>query len=815
MSRMRLLAVALLVASSTAGAAPSVKERLSLYETESRALAANLPASPNQMSTQSGQRRLVDAQVAFTVGDYEGSSLALFDLVGKTQGADKELATYYLAESLYNQGDRGAARVYYGELAKTPGNKYYEQSLLRIVEIAIFEHDQQAGDEAIGKLGSGSAAVTYVRGKWAFAQGKYDEAIGLFNSVARGSEYDGQATYYAGTTYIAKKDLAKASEVFTELLGRKPKTNTDRRVMELAALALARIYYEREQPAKAIDNYLLIDRHSDLFPSALYEVSWVYVKNKQYDKALVALELLGRLDPESTQTPTVKILDGNLRIRKAQMLRQAQIAGTVNAEEHSDPPTEYGKAEKLFNETHDQYKPAYDALNRMAAGTLGASSFIDQLAGRNTRMFTGATPIPEAAAQWLREEPEIQRVVSVEHDLASVAANIKESEAIIARLEGVLATGDRLTLYPSLSSRRSRIAAIQHDLIGIRNDLAEQAIRGGASSPETGNRRSLAQQYQALGDPERAWGDRTGATQMGFDKIGETARDVESAIMSTQATAVALRTFAMTNDKPELEKSMEEVTKEAQAVEDELESVNRELVLGKDLAGIGDEDLKRGRDLRRRLKASQDAEMAGLRGLSAEAQQAARLAAALEQLDDQIDGLVGRGLGEIKTILVEERKNLSEYKQLLAEYEREAKDVGGEVLKYTFKSVKDKLYDIVIRSDVGNVDVTWSQKEDSDDDYKRLNLARARDIKQLRDEFKFVLDENAPPPAPKKESFEAPPASPEGQGTQRVSPTGNQKTGTDQPTVKPDESKKPAPTPTPKKAPAPKKAAPKKTGGTP
>ena len=45
----------------------------------------------------------------------------------------------------------------------------------------------------------------------------------------------------------------------------------------------------------------------------------------------------------------------------------------------------------------------------------------------------------------------------------------------------------------------------------------------------------------------------------------------------------------------------------------------------------------------------------------------------------------------------------------------------------------------------------WSERENTDDDLKRLNLARARDLKQLRDEFKFILDENMPTPAqPKK-----------------------------------------------------------------
>src|SRR5262249_36528326 len=155
----------------------------------------------------------------------------------------------------------------------------------------------------------------------------------MFSAVPKGSEYDTQATYYLGTTYIAKQDLAKATDVFSELVTRKPKSNADRRVIELAQLALGRVYYERDQPAKSIDSYLLVDRGSDLFPTALYEVSWVYVKSTQSDKALAALELLNRLDPTSTNTPTVRILEGNLRIRKAQLLRTAEITNTVASEE--------------------------------------------------------------------------------------------------------------------------------------------------------------------------------------------------------------------------------------------------------------------------------------------------------------------------------------------------------------------------------------------------------------------------------------------------------------------------------------------------
>src|SRR5687768_1825027 len=110
--RLRKLASTLAVVCGLGGAAigaPDAESRIASYESEAQALQSNLPASPNQMTTTTGQKRLVDAQVAYTTGDYEAASIALFDLVGKTSGQDKVTATFYLGESLYQKGDYGAA----------------------------------------------------------------------------------------------------------------------------------------------------------------------------------------------------------------------------------------------------------------------------------------------------------------------------------------------------------------------------------------------------------------------------------------------------------------------------------------------------------------------------------------------------------------------------------------------------------------------------------------------------------------------------------------------------------------------------------
>jgi hypothetical protein len=187
-----------------------------------------------------------------------------------------------------------------------------------------------------------------------------------------------------------------------------------------------------------------------------------------------------------------------------------------------------------------------------------------------------------------------------------------------------------------------------------------------------------------------------------------------------------------------------------------------------------------------------------------------RLSQQLAQTDAQIDALVAKGIEDIQATLQKERQLVAEYNQELAEYEAEARSLGAELLTASFKSVKDKLYDIVIRSDVGNVDVAWSQKEYNDDDLKRLGLAKSRDLKQLHDEFTFVLDEQTTTPAQPKPQPAAPAegtngaASPDqGSANDRVKPAEGT-TGSPQPTVKPDSK-----TQTPMQ----KAATPKKTGG--
>ena len=730
--------------------------RLGSYEAEVRQLGADLPR-PNQLAGAGGPRRLLDAELAYSLGDYDAAALMLFDLAARP-GPDHEAACFYLAESLFQKGDKGAAAGYYEQVVSggSVASRYYQPSLERLIEIAIVRKDETHLADHLAALDRVTPAlrlpsVPYVRGKLAYAQGKFDEAAGLFQDVPKGSDYELQAAYYLATSYVAKLDLARASQIFTDLVGRVPRTSNDRRMIELSQLALGRLYYERDQAAQSID-----------------------------------------------------------------------------AKEQDDPATEYDRAVQIFTETHDMYAPSYAALAQMIGAGTPPERYLGQIAGRSEHVFQAAAPLPEAAVQYLRDEPAVQRVVAVEGDLDQIRGDLAGTAATVARLEGVLAAGDRGAVYPGLSGRRTRLAAIESSLIKLRGELAEQELRLVAGSGElaalTANRREQVTAFAAMPDPERTAETHALQNRGRYDALEQSATEVESAIGATQAIAVALRKY--TTDARDLPAeagltrrgvtaALDDAAREAEAIENELDQVHRELQIGRDLAGVGDPSVGAAAQARAQVRSAQDAEHKLLAGLAATSRdrdqsrrlaligdRAARLADQLTAAEHEIDGAIDQGLQEVRGTLAEARATLAAYQAELAEHEAETRSIGGSVLGASLQAVEAKFYDIVVRSDVGNVDVSWSQKEDVDDDLKRLNLSRQRELKQLKDEFKDILDAGTPrpsAPAHKPEPATAEPApltgSPDkAEGDQRIVPgtrPGDRPGAPASPAVKPD-AKKPA-----------------------
>jgi tetratricopeptide (TPR) repeat protein len=775
-----VLAAALIAAplGARADVLDDIGKKLGTWDSEAQTLDRGLarPPAPTAPATRL-QRRLIDAQVAFSVGRYDEAALMLYDVVqhGKRE-RDYDTAIYYLAESLFQKGDKVAARTYYTQLIAEvgPSSRFYQQSLERLIELSLVLRDPTGVEDWLAALDrvpadKRRASVPYVRGKYAFSLDQYDEALRWFGEVPKTSEYSFQSQYFTAVVHVAQKDLGKATQVFTDLLQRQPKSNDDRRVIELAQLALGRLYYEREQPSKAIDSYLLIDRKSDLFDEALYEVAWVYVKGKEFDKALRALELLALTDPTSSKLPTVRILEGNLRIRKAQTINANRVMGMVQTEK-ADP--EYVKAEEVFVETHDTYAPAHDELAKIIAANADPQQFLAQITGRTSETFEVNATMPDLAASWIREEPDVQRVVAIESDLGEVQANIVDAEETIARLEATLSSPARVNIYPTLATKRNRASDLLESVAVTRRQLADEETKlarkyaQGNDAAELDRLRAQRQDVVARADEGGegvALSDRAQQARDDVDALDQQASEAQVTVESTQAAAVAIKKYVdeatpppTKPQKQQYNKSLDELRPELEGMRTELEQIRRELVIARDQAGV--DDAERARQVRADLRTALDAEhAAAARILSqqsgADRQRADRIAqlmasservsARLDQAIAAIDAVVDAALVDVKDTVQRERAELGAYRREFLTAEAESRALGGTVLGESFRQVKTKFYDVLIRTDVGVVDVSWSQKEDTDEDLRKMTLDKQREVKQLRDEFNDLIEEES------------------------------------------------------------------------
>lgn len=770
----RLLLVAALGAApvgvAQADSVGKIGNKLVKYEGETKAIVTGI-RRPSELGVGGARgrdvatRRTIDAEVNFGVGNYDDAAIVLYDVVEKyPQHPVYDEALYYLAESLFMKGDFVASRNFFVKLVKERGtqSKFYQQGLERLVELTLKLNDAENINEWLALLDAVPAAarrssVPYVRGKYFFYNDKLDEAIGQFQQVQKKSRYYFQARYFLGACHVAKKDLAKAVVEYQKLVREPARSKDEKRIVELSNMALGRIHYERNQPSKAIDRYLEVSRHSDLFPETMFEASWVYVKNKEFDKALRALELLAISDPLSTRLPEVKILEGNLRIRKAQRLSEN------NSKQLSDD--EYAKAILTFEKLRSIFSKPHVELQRVLGEKRPAQDYLAQVTGRHAETFDIKATLPEVAAAWLREEPEVKRIVAVEADLGQIEGDIEIANKTIYRLEQALVSGTKTGIFPSLWDKKIRAVEIQDDLLVVRADLADQlgAMLGGAGGM-TAERKGIQAELASLPDSKVSESERITRARGRAVALDKAAAEAQTVINNTEAQLVAMEKFLQDQgykevkkgDLAELRKEIEKNRQDVEMMKKELDTIKGDIMLARDRAGTGDETSVERQRLRAALRAALDAEIAQLLTMSSrlngdERNRANQMAALTRKADGiavqldratvKIDGIVEEALVEVNSMLADEKAKLSAYTQEYANYDGESHVLGGEVLGMAFGVVAKKLYEVLIRSDVGLVDVAWSVKESADGVLRRLTLDQARETRTLDSEFADVIQE--------------------------------------------------------------------------
>lgn len=706
-------------------------------------------------ANETAAKRLVDAQVLYTLRNYDASATILFDLVDRYPRSPSYAdALFYLGDSLFLKRDYLSSRRYFEKLVDTsPGHPRYQEALLRLLEVSLHLGQFDQVDRWLDRLARVPkdkllAAVPYVRGKSYFLRQNYDPAIAALGSVQQTSPFYPQARYLIGAAHVSMGKLTEAINDFAGLIQFGPRRDDERRVIELAHLALGRIYYEQGQTTRAQDEYLQISQKSDLFADALFESAWVAIKSKDYKRAQRSLELLVLAQPDGLNAPEAKLLIGNLNIRIG----------------------EYQPATSWFVKTRDEFQPVQKRLEELMAQNADLAGYFRGLIEKNLTKFDFAAVLPPAAVRFLRGAEDVNRLSLLVGDVGELRRSLDESEETIRRLEKALTGSGRLRVDPDLGQAREQALTLAAEVIAVRRQLSERMLEATTMAASASERAELANLARRRGELEKDFARLLGA--VGGKDRAERMRE-QVAALDRKAAELLVHLEGLKKQREAIEQYYNETKKQqritpeqfqkelASMAQDEVtvrkayDNLRREL--GDAMASVGTDDAKvdAGGDQVRKEYAEvvqkENALMSALRQrlTGPQRQQADQIAAAFERayaMDQKLSALASRvnllidgKVAEVQSSLFAERENLKGYRQALDKATTETQDVGGGVLSDAVKTTAKKFYDIVVRADVGVIDVAWALKQQRTDKISRLVREQKRELKLLDDEFKEVL----------------------------------------------------------------------------
>ncbi len=765
----RCAAAAALWAAALAMPLPARGDAAADAERELRALDQRLHfveleyARKDESAGTRARRKFSEGEVQFLLRDWSHAAILLYDAVDEPEfrgSGEYPNALYYLGESLWQQGDYSTARTYFRQILGIPGAPHQRESVLRALDIAIRLSSyegmdallQQAqriyGAQPAPELSYLAAKAVYVRKDLAPKE-RARRALEAFRAVP--PPYHFQAAYYGGALLVQGGELGPAAEVFERCTRLAPQDAKQREIRELCFLALGRIYSELGRYPDAIDRYQEVPRDSPRFNEALYEIAWGFVKAKRYEQALRTAALISDLSPESQLAPEATILQGHLYLQLGR----------------------YAEAVETYNRVINQYAPVRDELDAILTMHEDPVRYFNELIGRSDKAFDVATVLPPVAVKWASTQSEVSSALKVVADLDSGRRDLAQGKDIADRIEAVLSRNDGLEAFPYLKEGHARAETVENGTVWLDGQIAaaeekllEETLPAGARAElarADADRKALEPRVRSLErTPEemRARQERMKARFADVDRqafqLGYLIESSRAAIAGTQAWLDEHRDASGTSEgRAEFLEEMRKHKEVVAAYDEDLR------VLRQDIAKITDATsgpegsagdaavreayraavartftaLAAGRDV---LTGSKREWLGRLEAVHA------RLPELLQRADRvklALRGSARAGAAGLRSRVQVERRLMQDYSGNLGGVQDETKDLIGRIAFKSFRDVRAQFYRLVLKADVGIIDVAWQRKRERVDKIQQLSAQKAADGAAMDEEFRGVLRE--------------------------------------------------------------------------
>jgi tetratricopeptide (TPR) repeat protein len=703
-------------------------------------------------------RRVLDAQVLFSLKNYEEAATILLDVVEKYPNSRAyDDAVYLLGESLFQARDYYPSRQYFTLAVKKQTNsKAEQQALQRLIEIALRTGDYEQIDDYLNRLQGVpphllEPGVPYVRAKYLYFRGKFADASAGFASIPPSNAFYFQARYFLATVMVRTGDLAGASVVFDSILKLQPPDDSAKEIQDLARLALGRILYERSQFDRAIDAYGAVGRQSRYFTDALYEQGWTHIKAKNWKLAYRSLDLLLLTSPDHKEGPELRLLMGNLNLFMENFFL----------------------ASDAFSKSRDEFEPIHRQLQVELLRAQQDPQYFDNLVGKNLDKFDIGAFIPASATKWVQADPDVARMLTLASDVGDIQRALKDSEQIVTKLERAMQTAGKAGIFPDLAAARTRSVEVSNQLVETRQKFVSRVramLESSLSADErkaldhlAAERTGLEKRIENLPLTRQALKARDDEAKKNLTDLDGKGSELNVEIQSLEAQLVAIEQYyrssrAEQKIRPEdiqgpvkdLRAAINELHTAHDKVRDEISDAIREASTA---GAAGEEERQMGARLADLLKQEQaiqnrakfrqpsdrQLQIDRCMGLLARADQ---IDGRLKELDKRIDAQAEVRLEKVRGYLATEKEELKLAGSKLGVVMGESQSLGGGLAQAMFAKVADRFYDLVVKSDVGIIDVAWGLKDQKTKAVTRLTTQKNLEIKALDEDFRRILEED-------------------------------------------------------------------------
>ncbi|MFW2387177.1 MAG: tetratricopeptide repeat protein [Polyangiales bacterium] len=743
----------------------AANRELSELEADAQRLLASPVRPHDRKSDTFVEERLADGELYLRLEDYLRAAILLTDIVDHypSHRAYPE-ALFLLGESLFKAGDYLGSRRRLAEVidrsAEPSFSPFLQPALSRLIEIAIHTRDFREVDAYFGRLEALSSSTLSVTTAYFRAKYLYNRAVPIddvlnaptdveirgidearlelarkgFIAIPGGTEFSLRSKYFVGTIHTLRGEHLDGIAAFHGVLGLEPANEQERKVRELTYLALGRLYYETNQLDQAVEAYRAVQQTSPHFDEALFELAWTYIRMGDAIQAERALEVLSVAAPDSPLNADGKVLRGDLLARTGR----------------------YDEAEVVFDEVRSTFGPIRDALSAKRREHPDLHAYFRDVVRENLDDFDIDDFLPESARRWIELEGDYQRALEVLADLSEAKQLVVETEDLAERISAALSAPNRLSVFSDLRREFERSTGLRNRAARARGSLIEsearaQGSRQGELERIRARRRELQSNVTKMPTETEGFIDRD------FEKLAEyraAERDLQNLrveLLGLEARIVASKAGLPAIDPQKVNPrtvsaQLAEHEAEIKEYEEQITWIRRRLEVGRLHVGVGDsryqaDDLERDKFID---VVARERQLAGSAGPQYDASytRIAALERQLDQRDAQIAAVVQRRVNDMLTIVNQETRNLGRYRAALQSHEGETEDVVGAITYLNFNRIHDRFYDLVLRADVGKIDVAWARREDHRVRIDTLTRERAREIQSLDDEFSDVMDLN-------------------------------------------------------------------------